>query len=616
MGRPYDSELAKLEGTYDWCVRADVAPLARFFALSNPLPLMIVGSGGSFATAAFAAMLHERYSERLARAATALDAAASAAIRNTAVLFISAGGRHPDILGAFRCVARMEPRHLAACCGTPSSPLGELVRKSTGASYFSFPFPVRKDGFLATNSVLAFAVLLLRASLAAYSSTLQLPSFESLDPTGVTNLIRATEQRTVECWSFPNILLLHGPTGTAAALDFESRFHEAGLAAVQVTDLRNFAHGRHYWLERHSKSTCVIALTSSDEAQLARATLALLPPGISRTEVSVSNSGPIGAIELLLLTIYMAGWSGRSKGLDPGRPSVPDFGRRIYHLNAWARGDERDQELLAPIWRKSGRSHAVLQSGAERQEWEAAHAEFISDLELAKFAGIVLDYDDTVCTAEERRTQPSKLMASELNRLLEGGAWIGIATGRGKSVRKSLRKVIRRQFWNRVLVGYYNGAQVAPLRDASKPNISKQRIKGALNEFLGLLNSNSQLKPLLVVEANAAQVKIEPTSRADLREVARWIQHIIGLSKLPIRAVISSRSLDVIPIRTTKNRVIGEIRRACGRSASILCVGDSGEWPGNDYELLSNRHALSSDSTSPDRATCWNLAPVGLRCAD
>src|SRR5947209_7680574 len=127
MGRPYNSELAKLEDTYEWCRLADVAQLARFLKLSSALPMMIVGSGGSFAAAAFAAMLHEKYSERLARPATALDAAA-AAVRNSAVLFISAGGRHPDILGAFKCVARMEPRHLAACCGTPVSPLRDLAR--------------------------------------------------------------------------------------------------------------------------------------------------------------------------------------------------------------------------------------------------------------------------------------------------------------------------------------------------------------------------------------------------------------------------------------------------------------------------------------------------------
>ena len=616
MGRPYDSELAQLERTYEWCRRADVAQLADFLELSSPLPLVIVGSGGSFAAAVFAAMLHEKYSERLARPATALDAAASAAIRNSAVLFISAGGRHSDILGAFRCVARMEPRHLAACCGTPVSPLRDLVRKSTGASYFSFPFPVGKDGFLATNSVLAFEVLLLRAFWAAYSLTLQLPQYKSLDPAGLENLIRATEERTAKCWSVSNILLLHGPTGAAAALDFESRFHEAGLAAVQVADFRNFAHGRHYWLECHSTSTCVLALAAPDEAQLASATLSLLPADVGRAQVNVNSLGPVGSIELLLLTIYMAGWAGRAKGLDPGRPTVPEFGRRIYHLNAWARAGESGQESLAPIWRKSKCSHAVLQSGPERQQWETAHSEFINELTVARFAGVVLDYDDTVCTAEERRTQPGKLMAVELNRLLAGGAWLGIATGRGKSVRKALRRVIRRQFWNRVLVGYYNGAQVAELRDASRPSVSKRRVEGALGKFLTLLKDNGQLDPLIEVEANAAQVKIEPTSRSNLHEITRWIQHVVGTSKLPIRVVVSSRSLDVIPAQTTKNVVIAEIRKACGRSADVLCVGDAGEWPGNDYELLSNRHALSTDSTSPDRATCWNLAPIGMRCTD
>lgn len=34
---------------------------------------------------------------------------------------------------------------------------------------------------------------------------------------------------------------------------------------------------------------------------------------------------------------------------------------------------------------------------------------------------------------------------------------------------------------------------------------------------------------------------------------------------------------------------------------------DSGQWPGNDFELLSSNNSLSVDSVSSLYETCWNM---------
>ena len=46
---------------------------------------------------------------------------------------------------------------------------------------------------------------------------------------------------------------------------------------------------------------------------------------------------------------------------------------------------------------------------------------------------------------------------------------------------------------------------------------------------------------------------------------------------------------------------------------TVLCVGDRGEWPGNDYELLGRPLSLSVDEPSPAPDAGWNLAPPGIR---
>ena len=73
------------------------------------------------------------------------------------------------------------------------------------------------------------------------------------------------------------VLVLHPPALAAVAADLKTRASEIGLAAVQVTDYRNFAHGRHTGLERTLDRTTIVAISDADSASLADATLGVLP---------------------------------------------------------------------------------------------------------------------------------------------------------------------------------------------------------------------------------------------------------------------------------------------------------------------------------------------------
>jgi hypothetical protein len=64
----------------------------------------------------------------------------------------------------------------------------------------------------------------------------------------------------------------------------------------------------------------------------------------------------------------------------------------------------------------------------------------------------------------------------------------------------------------------------------------------------------------------------------------------------------------------SKLRVVREISALlkCD-SHRILCIGDKGCWPGNDFELLAMPYALSVDEVSTEISTGWNLAMPGER---
>src|SRR6185437_1118634 len=132
-----------------------------------------------------------------------------------------------------------------------------------------------------------------------------------------------------------HVIVLFGEFGMPAATDLESKFSEVGLASVQLTDFRNFAHGRHNWIDKHPHDTVIISIEIGDEAHLATRTLRLLPVETPVVRITVQQESTLGALIAMYSVMRLTGVFGQLRKLDPGRPGVPAYGSRLYRLNAW-----------------------------------------------------------------------------------------------------------------------------------------------------------------------------------------------------------------------------------------------------------------------------------------
>lgn len=107
MTARYANELATLDRVYEAAWAVDISDLRECIEQQFKLPLLTIGSGGSFSTASVAATLHQRYSGQLARAATPLEFLDTGEI-DTAVMCFSASGRNRDIEAAFKAAVVRE----------------------------------------------------------------------------------------------------------------------------------------------------------------------------------------------------------------------------------------------------------------------------------------------------------------------------------------------------------------------------------------------------------------------------------------------------------------------------------------------------------------------------
>ena len=483
-----------------------------------------------------------------------------------------------------------------------------------------YPPPAGKDGFLATNSLLGFTALLTRAYAAEFGSDADWPEAIAC----LKRLLRDTagalqswEADTIQLWTRSTTLVLHGPSTRIGAIDLESKFTEAALGHLKLADYRNFAHGRHHWLAKRSETSAVLAFVTDADRALAERTLDLIPKDVPQARILFDGGPSAVALASLLAALRITEWAGRAHGIDPGRPGVPEFGRKIYNLRLprtrrIARLPCLTARRAAAIARKARVAPGDLATFDDLGHWRNALTAFLARLSDARFGGVVLDYDGTVVDTRRRSEPADPEMVSELVRVAGAGARIGIATGRGASVRRDLRTRLPRALWPLVLVGYYNGAEIASLDDEGAPNGSRS-VCDALQPLADALRCQPAISNCARQEDRPFQITLEATRAMS----GKWLwdlahEAILTTGAQDVTVMSSSHSVDIVAPGVSKLNVVRRLREMVG-DEPILAIGDRGRWPGNDHALLSGPFALGVDEINVDPATCWHLGKPGQR---
>jgi hydroxymethylpyrimidine pyrophosphatase-like HAD family hydrolase len=442
------------------------------------------------------------------------------------------------------------------------------------------PAPARPDGFLATGSVLQIAVALLRSYLDGPGVPERLPS------------AGAHEEPLRR-----EVLVLTPPALAAVACDIEVRLVESGLAAVQVADYRNFAHGRHTGFARRLDNVTVIALSDQASEALASGSVEALPQRADVRRWHCDVPWPEALVRLLVRSMWLVGDEGERAGLDVARPTVPAFGRRLYRLPLSRRIPVQrtgavERKLLAL---GAGDSHAM------RAIYRAAADDWIAQLGAQRFGGVVLDYDGTVCWTSRRRELPEPAVREALQRLLEAGIVVAFASGRGQSLHRDLRRWLPEGLWPQVLLGLYNGAVRVRLDEALGDLRLSTRwsssVVGALEDW--------PFRSRVDIEERGAQVTVAVAGRGfEHGRLGELVRERLTTAGVAAQVVASGHSLDIVASETSKTTVIDDARKRC--DAAVLTIGDQGQVGGNDHAMLAHSpFSLTVDRCSADPSRCW-----------
>ena len=606
MVQRFSQKLDQLAETVGKLKECQSSGVKTALASSSSKHVIAVGSGGSAVSVEFFSLCRETLSHGPTSIQTPMKFVMGYAnISKSDVWIFSASGKNPDVIAAVEAAITRNSAMLNIVTCAPESLAAQLVSGAGGAVHV-VGVADYKDGFLATHSLVGTIGLLLVAFDSISGDSIGEDVFLEFNRQVSELLSPDAREKIHMMFSVVRpedvLVLVSDPQVSAISTLIETSLWETSLCPVQVTDFRNFSHGRHTWLHHHGDRTVVLALTGVESRSVWEPIAALLPSSQRVHCLDFGDCGRLSNAIGVVAGLVVVEALGRSLDIDPGKPVIGSFGKLMYEESAL----RHSARFLTPAVRQK-------RSAIARRDHSATEEAVLSDIESERlkqltnttFGGIVLDYDGTIVTTDDRYASPSSQIISELERLHKAGLLIGIATGRGGSAGENLRSVLDPILHPAVLVGYYNGGYLRTLDvDITKYPAPED---SAIAEAVDWLRSQPHIVRDGSFRNSGVQITIslDQLERPEQVEIDLAVCPPVAAGKLSIAR--SGHSLDLITSKSSKLNVVEAMQYKLGGSEKILCVGDSGSVDGNDYALLAHPYGVSVGNVCASPAGVWSL---------
>ena len=329
----------------------DVSKLREFLLAEPTKPMLFVGNGGM--QGHFASMLYEQ-NAGIGRPLTPfmLRAISDEALRNCRCLLMSSGGHNIDIKDATKRMAAVNKANTGGFTGVASKE--NILIKLLDPDKI-FLFPRSKDGVFPKGFISVceqfYRDALFYKAFTGKSAAEQMTV--NLEPTHCYHYeLNHSDGPLTPLSSIKHYLILHGGMGTTAAHYIESVLAEGGMESAQVTDYRNFCHGRFIFASNHTRhqtkkhtleesDTAVILLVSPEERIIAEnirktvpnADWQVLPNETPVITISSDYTDALAAIDLhIKSSVFIADLAENHLNNNPFNPNNFSHVRKEYPI--------------------------------------------------------------------------------------------------------------------------------------------------------------------------------------------------------------------------------------------------------------------------------------------
>lgn len=294
---------------------------------------IFVGSGGSFSAATFGEFLLLKGRGIMAKAVTPYELEGLNYLPpKTCVWLISHGGENTDILGAALRLETLNQKNVIVITGNRNSKLSELSEKN---GWKVVLIPSQERNFVSTVGLLSqvsslIALLSDKQDLPEFNEYFNLPTLNGHLKTyyAEAQMIVGPKAEFFKTRTNTHLIAFARGWGYPSLVDLESKIIEGGICTIEVTELKNYTHGR--WVNLYGREGRVIIMyeTPDDTEIIEFFTRKFRAFPFMR--IQTQYVGEIGAIDLLLKTLLIVYAIGGYSKLNILKPKFPKAGKGLY----------------------------------------------------------------------------------------------------------------------------------------------------------------------------------------------------------------------------------------------------------------------------------------------
>jgi len=297
-------------------------------------PTIFVGSGGSLSASAFGEQLVLRTIGRTAKALPPFEFEGLKHLQeDTVVWLLSYGGSNPDIMGAAVRVAELGIKNCVVLTGARNS---KLVKFAKDRSWRTVFLRAEERGFVSTIGMLA----MISALTGIFGPDKEIDEIAKFfNENNLRRLVKNADRTSIEIAAeFPDridsahIIALGSGWGWPALVDFESKIVESGVCTIEISEIKNFTHGRYINALYHRQNRHFILFSSLLEAELA----AFLNKKLKRYfpqrfDILRTDFPEVkGALDLVIQAMYLVFRLAEKAARNPLKPKYPPEARGLY----------------------------------------------------------------------------------------------------------------------------------------------------------------------------------------------------------------------------------------------------------------------------------------------
>ena len=364
--------LNTLQSIFEYADTLDVSGLHDFLFEQPEKPMLFIGNGGM--EDHFAPLLYEMNCG-VAKGITPLEFASmsDATIKNSRCMLFSVGGGNMDIKYAAKRALELNPDNTACYANYISSGGAYEKFEGTTAKVFKFEIKDVNDGFISVENKFFRDAIMYRAFTGKSLSDL---TIDTSSDACYRYSLNKSEGRITPLKKINHFLVLYSDFGAPAAHDFESVIAETGVASAQVTDFRNYTHGR-FLMANHIKHSAKNHFLSDSDAV---AVLFVTPRNKelvqSIRDIALPTKTPIVIIEteyddaraaldlLIKSNVFLADYEEKGLGINPCDPenyNAAEIDKRLPKNNVrFAQELKRSGEMTLGFFQSSEEANAPV----------------------------------------------------------------------------------------------------------------------------------------------------------------------------------------------------------------------------------------------------------------